>query len=327
VIDVVPSPRFRINRHRWLAWISSGLACLLSLLGLVLCWLHPSIRSPLKPGLDFTGGTQIQVVRACGANRASDPAAACSPITAPAIQKQVAALSLPAQGNDQAPNLGSISVQVLDRGRSLLLRLPALSADQAATVLDTLNEQFGPLERKGTAVDTIGPTLGSRLLRGSLLSLLVSFAAIAAYISFRYSGVYAFLALVCLGHDVLITCGVFAWLGLLKGIEVDSLFAVSLITVAGYSVTDTVVVFDRIREQRKALADLSITDQVDVAVDATLTRSLYTSFTTLLPLLALLFFGGSSLFWFSVALAVGIAVGSWSSIGIAPTLLPLLASK
>jgi len=294
---------------------------------LVLCWLNPSIRSPLKPGLDFTGGTQIQVLRACGANRASAPTATCPPITAPAIQKQVAALRLPAQGNDQAPNLGSTSVQVLDRGRSVLLRLPALSADQAATVLATLNEQFGPLERKGTAVDTIGPTLGSRLLRGSLLSLLVSFAAIAAYISFRYSGVYAFLALVCLGHDVLITCGVFAWLGLLKGIEVDSLFAVSLITVAGYSVTDTVVVFDRIREQRKALAHLPITDQVDVAVDATLTRSLYTSFTTLLPLLALLFFGGSSLFWFSVALTVGIAVGSWSSIGIAPTLLPLLASK
>ena len=327
MIDVVPSPRFRISRHRWLAWISSGLACFLSVLGMVLCWLHPSIRSPLKPGLDFTGGTQIQVLRACGANRSSDPAAACSSITAPAIQKQVAALRLTSQGNDQAPNLGSTSVQVLDRGRSVLLRLPALSADQAATVLDTLNEQFGPLEPKGTAIDTIGPTLGSRLLRGSLLSLLVSFAAIAAYISFRYSGVYAFLALVCLAHDVLITCGVFAWLGLLKGVEVDSLFAVSLITVAGYSVTDTVVVFDRIREQRKALAKLPITDQVDVAVDATLTRSLYTSFTTLLPLLALLFFGGSSLFWFSVALAVGIAVGSWSSIGIAPTLLPLLASK
>jgi preprotein translocase subunit SecF len=180
---------------------------------------------------------------------------------------------------------------------------------------------------EGTSINTIGPTLGSRLLRASLISLLVSFAAIAAYISFRYNGVFAFLALVCLAHDVLITCGVFAWLGLLRGVEVDSLFAVSLITVAGYSVTDTVVVYDRIREQSKALAQLPISEQVDVAVDATLTRSLYTSLTTLLPLFGLIFFGGSSLFWFAVALAIGIAVGSWSSIGLAPTLLPLFSAR
>ena len=325
----LPSPRFRINSHRWLAWIGSGLACLLSIVGLVLCWLHPSIRSPLKPGLDFTGGTQILVVRQCGSPAAGSaaPDPACGAITAPEIQRTVAALNLRATGQEQAPNLGSTSVQVLDKGRSLLLRLPALSADQAATVLDTIDQQFGPLQTSGTAIDTIGPTLGSRLLQGSVISLLVSFVAIAAYISFRYSGVFAFLALVCLAHDVLITCGLFAWLGLLKGIEVDSLFAVSLITVAGYSVTDTVVVFDRIREQSKALAHLPLTEQVDVAVDATLTRSLYTSFTTLLPLVALIFFGGSTLFWFAVALTVGIAVGSWSSIGIAPTLLPLLTSR
>jgi preprotein translocase subunit SecF len=174
-------------------------------------------------------------------------------------------------------------------------------------------------------VETIGPTLGTRLLQSSLLSLLVSFAAIALYISFRYSGLFAILALLCLAHDVLITCGLFAWLGLLRGVEVDSLFAVALITVAGYSVTDTVVVFDRIREQKTTLAGLPLTEQVDVAVDATLTRSFYTSFTTLLPLLALILFGGGSLFWFAIALAVGIAVGSWSSIGLAPTLLPILS--
>ena len=130
-----------------------------------------------------------------------------------------------------------------------------------------------------------------------------------------------------LANDVLMTDGVFAWLGLLRGVEVDALFAVALITVAGYSVTDTVVVFDRIREQKTALSGLPMVDQVDVAVDATLTRSLYTSLTTLLPLLGLIFFGGSSLFWFSVALAIGIGVGSWSSIGLAPTLLPVFSRR
>jgi len=343
-----------ISRYRRLAWIGSGIACLLSLLGLVLCWLDPSIAAPLKPGLDFTGGTQIQVERRCAppaANGARPPAASaeqpatapqpaeaeqtpaaarsssgCTPIPLPSLQKELAALSLPVEPGQSVPNLANANAQVLDNGRSLLLRLPELSNRQAEQVVALLRQRIGPLVEPPTE-STIGPSLGSRLLQGSLLSLLVSFVAIAAYITFRYSGVFAFLALLCLAHDVLITCGLFAWLGLLRGIEVDSLFAVSLITVAGYSVTDTVVVFDRIREQRRELGHLPVVEQVDVAVDATLTRSLYTSFTTLLPLLALMFFGGASLFWFSVALAVGIAVGSWSSIGVAPTLLPLLVRR
>ncbi|MFN9628685.1 MAG: protein translocase subunit SecF [Cyanobacteriota bacterium] len=312
-----PTPRFRINRHRQLAWWGSVLACGLSVLGLVLCWLNPTIGSPLKPGLDFTGGTQIQLQRNCGST--------CQDITGSEVQGQLARLALPPEPGQALPNLSAPTVQVLDGGRSLVLRVPALSPAQGQAMIDALQPTLGPFSEKGTSVETIGPTLGSRLLQGSLISLLVSFAAIAVYISLRYSSLFAFLALVCLAHDVLITCGLFAWLGLLRGVEVDSLFAVALITVAGYSVTDTVVVFDRIREQRTTLANLPLSEQVDVAVDATLTRSLYTSFTTLLPLLGLIFFGGSSLFWFAIALAVGIAVGSWSSIGLAPTLLPLLS--
>jgi preprotein translocase subunit SecF len=287
---------------------------------MLLCWLNPTIAAPLRPGLDFTGGTQIQLERACAP-------AACSALTVAEIQAQLGGLTLPQEGQERPPNLSSTGVQLLDAGKTVVMRLPALSPGQGRAVVDQISARIGPLKPEGTAINTIGPTLGSRLLRASLISLLVSFAAIAAYISFRYNGVFAFLALVCLAHDVLITCGVFAWLGLLKGVEVDSLFAVSLITVAGYSVTDTVVVYDRIREQRKALAQLPVSEQVDVAVDATLTRSLYTSLTTLLPLFGLIFFGGSSLFWFAVALAVGIAVGSWSSIGLAPTLLPLFSAR
>ena len=315
----LPSPRFRITRHRRLAWVGSGLACLLSLVGLVLCWINPEIGAPLRPGLDFTGGTQIQLERACPGP--------CSPITADDLQRRIARLSLPAEPGATAPSLNAAAVQVLDQGRSLVLRLPDLNPEQAAVVVAEVQVAAGSLQASATSVNTIGPTLGDQLLKGSLISLLVSFAAIAAYITVRYDRIFAGLALLCLAHDVLITCGVFAWLGLLAGIEVDSLFAVSLITVAGYSVTDTVVVFDRIREQKTVLRELPLADQVDVAVDATLTRSLYTSFTTLLPLVALIFFGGSTLFWFAVALTIGIAVGSWSSIGVAPTLLPLLARR
>ena len=315
----MPSPflRFRINRHRRLAWTGSGIAVGLSLLGLMLCSLLAdptrTLGPPLLPGLDFTGGTQIQLERSCQPS--------CDAVSGPEIQERISGIDLPRDGESYLPNLGSTSVQVLDQGSTILLRMPALSPEQSSTVGSTMAEEVGPLNSSATSVDTIGPTLGAQLLRSSVISLLVSFAAIAAYITFRYSGIFAVLALVCLAHDVLIVSGVFAWLGLLRGIEVDTLFAVSLITVAGYSINDTVVVYDRIREQSKALADLPFSDQVDVAVDATLTRSLYTSFTTLLPLLGLIFFGGASLFWFAVALSIGIAVGSWSSIGLAPTLL------
>jgi preprotein translocase subunit SecF len=314
-----PSPRFRISRWRRQAWIGSLLGCALSVLGLVLCWSNPAIHAPLRPGLDFTGGTQIQLERNCPSP--------CPQLGADDVRQALANLRLSPDRDEPAPSVGGAAVQLLDGGRSIVLRLPALSADQGEAVVSGLASAIGPFNPAGTSVNTIGPTLGARLLRSSIISLLVSFAAIAAYITFMYSGVFAFLALLCLAHDVLITCGVFAWLGLLAGVEVDSLFAVALITVAGYSVTDTVVIYDRIREQKKSLAATPLIDQVDVAVDATLTRSLYTSFTTLLPLLALIFFGGSTLFWFAVALSVGIAVGSWSSIGLAPTLLPVLSRR
>ncbi|MFM7634252.1 MAG: protein translocase subunit SecF [Cyanobacteriota bacterium] len=316
-----PIRYLRINRHRLLAWWASGLAVLLSLLGLLVCWLNPAIGLPLKPGLDFTGGTQIQVQRQCAPG-------SCSPLTVPRVQERLASLQLPDdEDGTTAPSLANAAVQVLDQGQSLVLRLPALAPAQGAAVVADLNALAGPLVPSETGVNTIGPTLGSQLLQTSLISLLLSFAAIAIYISVRYDRIFAFLALLCLAHDVLITCGVFAWLGLLAGVEVDSLFAVALITVAGYSVNDTVVVFDRIREQKAALSGLSMAEQVDVAVDATLTRSLYTSFTTLLPLLGLIFFGGASLYWFAVALALGIVAGSWSSIGVAPTLLPLFSRR
>ncbi len=300
---IASTPHFRINRHRKLAWLGSSLAVALSLLGLLLNWTNPSIGLPLRPGLDFTGGSQIQVERACGSS--------CSPLAASTVQQQIP----------------GATVQVLDGGRSLLVRLPALSPEEGQAVVGQLNTLAGPLNPEQTSIDTIGPTLGEQLLRGSLISLLVSFAAIAAYITLRYSGVFAFLALLCLAHDVVITCGAFAWLGLWRGVEVDSLFAVALITVAGYSVNDTVVIYDRIREQRRRDPQRAVADQVDLAVDATLTRSLYTSLTTLLPLIGLIAFGGSSLSWFAVALTIGIAVGSWSSIGVAPTLLPLLLRR
>ena len=311
--DTVVALRWPLSASRRRVWLVSGVALLLSLAGLLACWLTPSIGTPLRPGLDFTGGTQIQLERDCGDS--------CRDLKAIDVADRIRSLELPDDGDDPVPNIRSPRVQLLDGGQSLSLRLPSLSAGQGQAVIAAVEPVAGPFVDGGQSVDTIGPSLGRQLLRTTLVSLLAAFAGIAVYISFRYDGRYAVLALVALAHDVLIVCGVFAWLGLLVQLEVDSLFAVALLTIAGYSVNDTVVVFDRIRERRRQDSNLSLSLQVDQAVSATLTRTLYTSGTTLLPLLALILFGGATLYWFAVALALGVVVGSWSSIALAPSLL------
>ena len=307
--------RWSLSSMRRRVWLISAAVVVVSLIGLLLSWLDPAIRAPLRPGLDFTGGTQIQLERQC------DPA--CADLKAIAVSDVIRELTLPKEGNAPLPQLNAPRVQLLDAGQSLVLRLPTLSAAQGQAVIQAVEPVAGPFKDGGQSVDTIGPSLGRQLLQSSLVSLLVAFAGIAVYISFRYDRRYAFLALVALAHDVVIVCGIFAWLGLFFQLEVDSLFAVALLTIAGYSVNDTVVVFDRIRERTQQGSDLPLKLQVDQAVSATLTRTLYTSGTTLMPLLALVFFGGSTLYWFAIALALGVVVGSWSSIALAPSLLTL----
>ena len=307
--------RWSLSSMRQRVWLISAAVVVVSLVGLLLSWLDPAIRAPLRPGLDFTGGTQIQLERNC------DPA--CADLKAIAVSDVIRDLALPQEGSTPLPQLNAPRVQLLDAGQSLLLRLPTLSAAQGQAVIQAVEPVAGPFKDGGQSVDTIGPSLGRQLLQSSLVSLLVAFAGIAVYISFRYDRRYALLALVALAHDVVIVCGIFAWLGLFFQLEVDSLFAVALLTIAGYSVNDTVVVFDRIRERTQQGSDLPLSLQVDQAVSATLTRTLYTSGTTLMPLLALVFFGGATLYWFAIALALGVVVGSWSSIALAPSLLTL----
>ena len=314
------SLRFPLTSRRRQVWLISAVVLLISVAGLVLSWTNPQIRSPLRPGLDFTGGTKIQLERRCAAE-------ACSDLSVSTIENTLTAIPLPVEPGRRAPNLDTARVQLLDRGQSVVLRMPALTASQGQAVIQALDPVAGPFVAGGQSVDTIGPSLCVQLLRSSLISLLVAFTGIAIYITIRYDRRFAFLALVALAHDIVIVCGVFAWLGLITGLEVDSLFAVALLTIAGYSVNDTVVVFDRIRERQREDGDLHLTVQVDRAVSATLTRTLYTSGTTLLPLIALILFGGSTLYWFAVALALGVVVGSWSSIALAPSLLSLWPSR
>ncbi len=312
--------KFSLIRQKTAVWFISGLAIILSFMGFTFSWLNPTIRSPLLPGLDFTGGTQIRMERSCVDN--------CSILDPTEISKALTDLSNSTEINNQIPDLSRSRIQFLDGYQSVSLRMPFLSASQAQNVIEYLKPVLGSIESGGLSVQTIGPTLGVQLLKSSLLSLLFAFTGIAIYISIRFDRRYAFLALLALAHDVIIVCGVFSWLGLLYHIEVDSLFAVALLTIAGYSVNDTVVVFDRIREINSIkVSEYNYLNVIDQAVSATLTRTLYTSSTTLLPLLALIFFGGSTLYWFAIALSLGVIVGSWSSIALAPTILSRFKSS
>ncbi len=311
--------KIELYRNRRFVWWVSGVALFFSCLGLILCLINPSIRAPLRPGLDFTGGTQIQLERACGAS--------CESLDTSRINEALGNLELPDHGGISGPRLLQGKIQLQDNAKLIVLRLPFLSASQGQVVIEEMELLAGPFQPGAQAVDTIGPSLGGQLLKSSLISLLTAFIGIAIYISLRYDRRFAWLALIALAHDVIIVCGIFAWFGLFFSLEVDSLFAVALLTIAGYSVNDTVVVFDRIRERGRLDADLALTDQIDRAVSATLTRTLYTSGTTLMPLLALIFFGGPTLYWFAIALALGVIIGSWSSIALAPSLLSLNIAK
>lgn len=293
----------------------SVIAIFISIIGFFLSTINPSINAPLKPGLDFTGGTQIKLERKCDVQ-------SCSKINPDSIKYSLKSLTIDSIKNGSKFNLSNSKVQLLDNSKSIIVRLPFLSADITQLVINNLSESIGPIEKGGLSVDAIGPKLGIQLLKSSIISLIVAFVGIVIYISFRFDRKYAILAMLALIHDVIIVCGIFSWLGILLNIEINSLFAVALLTIAGYSVNDTVVIFDRIRELNK-LENYSPMEKIDYAVSASLTRTLYTSGSTLLPLLALVFLGGPTLKLFAIALSLGVVIGSWSSIALAPSLLSL----
>lgn len=298
--------KLNIIQQRRLWWVISGTLVLISLVAMAISWQQ--FNAPLKPGLDFAGGTRLQLTRACVLTDS------CSETIDLSEVRQV----LGQQGLD------SSSLQVLgDEQQVLSVRTRTLDVDERTTLQSALDEAIGPFDASSTQIDSVGPVIGKQLLVSGLLALLVSFAGIVAYISLRFKLDYALLAILALAHDVIITTGVFAILGLVLGVEVDSLFIVSLLTIVGFSVNDTVIIYDRVRENMKLSPGSHINDVVDSAVNQTLSRSINTSLTTTLPLVAIVIFGGPTLKYFALALIVGFVAGAYSSIFVASSLLAL----
>jgi preprotein translocase subunit SecF len=202
---------------------------------------------------------------------------------------------------------------------------------QKAKVDAKLVEQLGPF--KPISVDKVTATIGPELLMNGLIALFVTFAGMVGYISYRFKFDYALCAIAALFHDVLVLVGIFAILGLTVGTEVDSLFISAVLTVIGFSVHDTIVVFDRIRENAKYVGSKVVNpdtkeeykrtfgDITNDSVNQTLTRSIYTSLTVIITLLSLYLFGGVTTKDFVLAMLIGIISGTYSSIFNASCLL------
>jgi len=177
--------------------------------------------------------------------------------------------------------------------------------------------------------ETIGPAISKQLKSRSLLAIILVNLGIIGYVAYAFRKVsrpvaswkYGALAIVALFHDVLLVMGVFSFLGRFYGIEVDTAFVVAVLTVLGYSVNDTIVVYDRIRENLLRHSADNFEEVVNIGLNQTLMRSINTTFKTMLPLFALFFIGGFSIHYFALALLIGIASGAYSSVFIASPLL------
>ena len=267
---------------------------------------NTSYKKPINLGMDFVGGNELRIERICKEE--------CSNFSPDSVLENL-------RGNSKNKNLlNKIKLQSQNNNKLISIRTPYLSIEESNNLISNLDNIIGPLNYESKDSRLIGPKLGKRLLTNCVTSLLVSLFAISLYITIRFDKKYALFALLALFHDLLIVFGIFSWLGIILSVEVNSLFAVSLLTIAGYSVNDTVVIFDRIRENLKSKEE-GYNETIQLSVNESFRRTTFTSITTLIPLLSIILFGSYSLFWFSLALSLGIIVGSYSSILLAPSLL------
>ncbi len=284
-----------IGKRKW--WfIISGLIILPGLLALIL-W-------GLKLGIDFSGGTLIEL-----------EFSKATKIKKERVEEVLAPL-----------NLENLQIQITGEN-SVFIRTKPITKEEFNEIKNTLTESMG--EAKELRFETVGPTVSKSLTQKAVIAVIVASIAIILYIawafrkvpapasSFRF-GVCAILALI---HDLLVVCGIFAILGHFLSVEIDGLFITALLTVMGFSVNDTIVVFDRIRENLKLHPDLDFGQVANESVAQTITRSINTSLTTLLILICIYIFGGESLRYFVLALLIGIFIGTYSSIFTASPIL------
>jgi preprotein translocase subunit SecF len=258
----------------------------------------------LNLGVDFTGGTLLELS------------------FEKQIDKNVLAATIKEKGIEVAPITPTSA-------NAYLVRTEPLDDANKKVALEAVQKKFGKVTT--ISVETIGPTIGAELLRKAVIATILASLMIVLYIAFAFRSVpkpasywrFGICAVIALLHDAFLIIGVFAILGHFLGVQVDLLFVTALLTIIGFSVHDTIVVFDRIRENLHKGVGITFADTINHSIMQTLGRSITTSLTVVLVLLAVLLFGGVSIRWFTVALLVGIVSGTYSSIFNASALLAL----
>ena len=289
-----------VGKRGWY-FVFSALLIIPGLLSMIAPPGWASGGSGLRPGIDFTSGSVLNI-------SFEEPA---SPT---AVRSAMASL-----GHSEAlvQAVGDDSVLIRTR---VLQEAAGNETSERQRIQAELEEQVGAI--KGSGVDTVSPIIAQETVRNTFLALLVASAFILIYIWYAFRRVprayrYGIAAVITLAHDTIIVLGVFSILGRFLGLEVNAMFIVGILTVAGYSVNDTIVVFDRIRENTIRVPDRPLEDTVNLSIIESVGRSVNTSFTTLLVLLAMLLIGGNSIRELLLVVAIGVVAGTYSSIFIA----------
>ncbi len=309
IIDIV---KYRV------VWLCiSAILLLPGVISLVYSTIHNENHIPLKVGIDYTGGTILQY----------------------GVNKNISNEDLAKTRQDlQSLGIENPSLQVLHANssasdKSELKNIISIKTKFIGEDEDTVNKITESLSKDYTnpeliSVSSVGPTLGKELFKNSLIALSLAFLGIVAYLSIRFKFDYALAAILGIAHDVLFVVGVFSLLGLLYNVHIDGLFITAILTVVGFSVHDTIVVFDRIRENLRYYSKkMSFGEIVNASVNQTLARSINTSLTTLITLGALYFFGGVTTKDFVLAMILGIAIGTYSSIFFCSVLVDIWEDK
>ena len=264
-------------------------------LSLVILSVLLLIFKGLNFGVDFKGGTLIELR---------------------SVDAKINVSSL--RDNLNQMNLGDVSVKKFGNDKDYLVKFE--NKDKKENIIEeirsNLDKSFGN-NFDFRRVENVGPKVSSELLKSGILAISVSLAVMLIYIWIRFEWQFSLGAIIALFHDVIVTLGLFSLLNL----EINLSIIAAVLTIVGYSMNDTVVIFDRVRENLRKYSDIKIFELTNISINETLSRTLITSVTTLLALLSIFFFGGEVLKGFSLAMIFGVVFGTYSSIYIANTVL------
>ena len=252
----------------------------------------------LNYGVDFKGGTLIEIK----------------------VEQSSSKISSIRDSFNQM-NLGDVSVKNFGNKTDYIVKFEKQSSNDSKfinNIKTKLSSSIGNVDFR--RVENVGPKVSAELLKSGIIAIALSLAAMLLYIWIRFEWQFSLGAIIAIFHDVIMTMGIFS----LFSLEINLSIVAAVLTIVGYSMNDTVVIFDRVRENLKKYADIKIFELTNISINETLSRTIITSVTTLLALFSIYFFGGEILKGFSLAMILGVIFGTYSSIYIANPILVLL---